>query len=683
MNQDIKLSDEQTSAFNAILAFIHEPSQPVFVLKGYAGTGKTMILGVLAQWLKNNEQPFQLLAPTGRAARILSTKTGYAGSTIHRQIYSLIDEKITDKDRLEVTFKIAPNNGALNTLYIVDEASMVSDVQNKSEILRFGSGKLLSDLFHYVDFENSSRKVLFVGDDAQLEPVGMSYSPALSQTKLFERLGVHVPIYTLKTVFRQASLNTILKTATELRNEIEKDHAKVVAIAADGGNINEQSKDELVQHYAKHIREATELKMNWICYTNDAVHEINTHVRSWLGFIQADIVVGEYLMVIQNNYQNDVFFLNGDLVKVLEVSNRTEKHEVIFNYKDQKNIRRTLYFKDVTIEHCDYPGKAYSVKVLENTLKESDLEILNVAIYVLTQNRYQASNKLIKFQQFRLEDPYAIALRVHYGYAMTVHKAQGGEWDTVIADLKHPTGKHKRPFQRWAYTAITRAKNMLYVLNPIRSGAFSRLIVNQTKQITRIRYSEPDEIPEIYADDPDTFQDYPFLKPVMERFKGEAERFGIELDVDYSKPYRVRLTFKKGTMSLVKDLIYGKKGINPILADVGKPALDLQSIVDLICQKATTSSEGIDAYRPAEAFRADFFDLICGLTQALDIKMTGFLSNPFNDVYLLHTDQTGSELICHYNQEKQFTTVEPCSLTGKQDHKLNLLTQRLSLNKLH
>ena len=680
MNETFSLSQEQSAAFKAITTFIENDDASVFILKGYAGTGKTMILGTLARWLKSNSIPFQLLAPTGRAARVLSTKTGSMASTIHRSIYNLRQERITDDDRLEVVFNIATNKAALHCLYIVDEASMISDVQNKSEVLRFGSGKLLSDLISFADIPHTNRKIIFTGDNAQLEPIDMSFSPALDEGKLQERFNIKSLSFTLRTVFRQASENTILKTATELRNEIEKETAQAITIAADNGNIFEESRESLIKLYAKHIRNAKELQMNWVCYTNNAVKDLNKEVRTWLGYLKAAIQEGEILMVIQNNYQNDVFYLNGDLIKVIQVSDRLEKHNLIFNYKDKKKIQMMLNFRDVVIEHYDYQGLTYTVKVLENTLDEVDMELLNVAVFVFCQKRYDAGNKSMSFQQFRLEDTYSNALRISYGYAMTVHKAQGGEWDTVVADLKHPAGKHKRVFQRWAYTAITRAKNTLYVLNPVRGGSLSRLLVQQISKISRIRYSTPEEEPEIFADDPEAYHSFPFLKPVINRFIAEAMRFDVHIDLSFSQ-YRVRMVFSKHQATTTQDVLYSKKGIRTEMVQVGNPHAELETTVELIAQKAFAKPEGVLAYRPAEAFRADFFDLIVGLTTSLNIKITGFIEAAYQDVFLLHTDEEGSELVCYYNNLSQYTTIEPCSRKGMNDAKLTELAQRLASGK--
>lgn len=672
----IQLTSEQQKALTAIGRFLSSGNEQIFLLKGYAGTGKTTILKEVIALVEAQKRKFLLMAPTGRAARILGGKTAHDAYTIHKSVYLLDDERITEQGAHTAIFSLGQNSDPTDALYIVDEASMVSDVRSDSESLQFGSGRLLADLIEYVQPRATRRKIIFCGDPAQLPPVGMNSSPALKKDYLGAAFGLSVMETTLTEIHRQAKGNPILATADTLRRQLKSQAGVQFSIQADGRHIVRKEAGALLEWYAGLIRDKDIPNATWICHTNSACNEVNRDVRSYLGFLRADIEPGEILMVNRNNYANGELLLNGDLVRVQEISDRAERHTITYNHKDKTGLKTELCFRDALIHPLDKPEQCLKVKLLENTLHDHDPTLFDVANFVFCQQRHRQSGRKTDFRMFRRSDPYINALQARYGYAITCHKAQGGEWEQVVVDFTHPAETNKHAFIRWAYTAITRAVNRLCIFTEVASGPFSKLIVNQIQFLRRIR--QVAQVPDYYIedDDPEVFQAYPFLKPVVESIAHGANESGLKVSVEYM-PYRARFTATKGAQTCIADITWTKKGINPGLVPVKCTGNELLKKLDSIMEAATGNTPP-EAVPPAETFRAMLFDELMALFSELDIPFRGLMEADWHDAYLMDTDHKGSELVCWYNKDGRFTRIEPKSLIGGADKKLAELVGRLS-----
>lgn len=488
------LTKSQQIAFEHILEFVRDNSRKVFVLHGYAGTGKTYLIGYIANWLYTNYLGVQLLAPTGRAARVITDKTGIPGGTIHRCIYNL-DELIEHDDKRS-TFKFyfqLKKSAAdeTRTVYIVDESSMVSDVESEDEFIRFGSGRVMKDLFEFarIGDTNQNGKVIFVGDPAQLPPVNMSTSPALDQKYLSSKHGVNAEVYCLTEVVRQAKHSAILDAATRIRNNIERSQFNELVIQPSHGEIEAITADGVGKLWTAVYRPTEPMippQLVCVTHTNDAALRYNLTVRAALfgGSGEQQVRKGDYLMIVANNRMTGL--QNGDLALVLDAEEHVERRRVrIFTGDKEKHVE--LQFRDVEIVYEQSKTERTRIRclILENVLFSKLRDITpeyQKALYVdfkIRNPNQKASTKL--FTEKLLEDPYFNALRVKFGYAATCHKAQGGEWPAAVVVFEQQ--RTDREGLRWAYTAITRARKKLYGVNLPNKMPWTGLVDGRNESI--------------------------------------------------------------------------------------------------------------------------------------------------------------------------------------------------------
>lgn len=481
----VELSGEQQRILDQLLAWLDRPeAPPIFILTGSAGTGKTLLIRHLVQALHQRRIKYALAAPTGRAARLLADRTGEDARTLHSLIYildryQLIEEtEAQAEDPLSLRLHFALRSAELDArLIIVDEASMVGDVVGEQELYRFGSGRLLLDLLSYARLmpprtREVSTRLLFVGDPAQLPPVGQSISPALSAEYLRETFGLSAETAHLQTVFRQRKGHPILEAATALRNALENNRFHTFQLPAQPPDLRPVGIEEAIQIAAQDFERQTPSVL--LCRTNALARKLNEAVRALLwGKESLPLQPGDLLLVNRNAPLYSLF--NGDLVLV----------ETVGPLEHRRVGRRgrppvDLYFRDVILRYPhDNPRRRITCKLLENLLESPDGQLSPDLIQALLIDFY-LRNRTLKpgSPEFHLElarDPYFNALHVRYGYAMTVHKAQGGEWRraaVVFTDWKH--FRHA-DFFRWAYTAITRAREELLTIDAPAFEAFSEM----------------------------------------------------------------------------------------------------------------------------------------------------------------------------------------------------------------
>lgn len=444
---------EQAIAIQEISSFLFNPaSDSLFLLKGYAGTGKSSLLGALVKTMTQLEQKTVLLAPTGRAAKVFSSYATQTAFTIHKKIYRQKSFSSTPSD-------FAPmDNLYKDTLFIVDEASMISN--DRLDSISFGSGRLLDDLIHYV-YAGENCRLLLVGDEAQLPPVMQEYSPALDIDTL-KGYGMRVFTTTLTQIVRQAEDSGILFNATKIRKALFDNETDIypnieLKKFSDIKRISgEELIDEISSAYEKDGIEDTMI----ISRSNKRANAYNNGIRARILYREEILSSGDMLMITKNNYfwTQDIkeldFLANGELLEVL----RVRKTQEIYGFS----------FADVTVRHPDY-NIELDVKLLLDTLhsettglsREKNQELF----YNILEDYNDITTKAGKMNKMKI-DPFYNAVQVKYGYAVTCHKAQGGEWKNVFIDVGYITEEQLGfGFYRWLYTAITRASNKLFLVN--------------------------------------------------------------------------------------------------------------------------------------------------------------------------------------------------------------------------
>lgn len=449
-----KPTGEQEITIESFVNFLFSPkTDAVFLLKGYAGTGKTTLISALVKTLDQLKQKCVLLAPTGRAAKVFSHYAGHPAYTIHRKIYR------------QRTFSNELDNFVMNanlhqhTLFIVDEASMIANEGLSGGM--FGTGRLLDDLIQYV-YAGQGCRLMLIGDTAQLPPVGEEESPALS-TSMLEGYGLEVTEHCLTQVVRQEQDSGILYNATSLRRYIaEEDFFSLPQIKVNGfPDIRIISGSELIDTINECYDKAGMDETMIICRSNKRANLYNKGIRNTILYREDELNTGDLLMVAKNNYYWGTdckeldFIANGDIAVVRRVR-RT--HEM-YGFR----------FADVTLCFPDYNDLELDVKILLDTL-HSDAPALtreeSERLFQAVQEDY--SDITVKRERMKKikEDSWYNALQVKYAYAVTCHKAQGGQWQRVFVDQGYMTEEMLTPdYYRWLYTAFTRATETLYLVN--------------------------------------------------------------------------------------------------------------------------------------------------------------------------------------------------------------------------
>lgn len=460
-------TDEQMELMEKLSFFVANPvSRQLFLLKGYAGTGKTTIVSALVKALRQMKYKTVLMAPTGRAAKVFSKYSGYTAYTIHKKIYR--QKSITDN----TTFQLNRNSYE-DTLFIVDESSMISNKGLSGNM--FGTGRLLDDLITYV-YSSKGCSLLLLGDSAQLPPVGEYESPALLKKEL-DSYGLEVSLFTLKTVMRQTYSSGILYNATVLRNLLpESDDVNINVVSGFkfkltgfsdvvriGGNDLIES---LSQCYNRDGIDETIV----LCRSNKRANVYNNGIRNAILDREDELNRGEHLMVVKNNYYWTEHLLPEDRDSYLEYPSFIANGDVAV----VQRIRRSteLYgfrYVNVTLTFPDYDDIEMDVTLLLDTLHSESPSLTaqeNEKLFNSVIEDYEhIRSKKEKMKQLR-ENPYFNAMQVKYAYAITCHKAQGGQWKNVFIDQGYiPEGGRDADYGRWLYTALTRATETVYLVN--------------------------------------------------------------------------------------------------------------------------------------------------------------------------------------------------------------------------
>lgn len=460
------LNEEQKEALKAIKKFIDHPAADTFVLKGYAGTGKTFLMQHLAKWLKENDHKFSMLASTGRAATVLRGKTGFEATTVHGELYRFSkvdgDEDDIPEDapldkygQMTLQFALRPPDEG-KKVYIIDEASMLSsELSLSTDTVSFGSGYLLNDFFDAVN----NNKIIFVGDPGQLPPVGQQFSPALDMSWLAEQKRIAITA-TLEKIERHDPDNDILVLASMIRSMAERpsDHTKYPKFPA--SNLNnvkiDPSAESLFRNYLETYKKVGFNGALAVARSNRMVSIINRAIRRDLyGQLDMPIQVGDVLMVVQNNYAYPL--TNGDFVQVASLG--------------ETRLQANLRFQSIRIKALLSEEEFEILLALDlinskepNFTREQSRQLMIDFSQRMRKKGTKPNSQ--KYKEAMMADPYLNCLKAKFGYAVTCHKAQGGEWDEVFLFLeKSMYAMSPNELFKWWYTAVTRAKKNLYVAN--------------------------------------------------------------------------------------------------------------------------------------------------------------------------------------------------------------------------
>lgn len=445
---------KQNLFFQKIADFLIATSNDeIFVLKGYAGTGKTTIISTVINHLEAINMKCVLLAPTGRAAKIISNYSGKPAYTIHKRIYFPKKSKSGG-----VSFTLQQNKFK-DTIFIVDESSMISDTSQDSKL--YENGSLLDDLFFYVE-AGKNCKLLLVGDTAQLPPVNMTISPALDINTLSLHYQKNVQHIELDEVMRQAETSGILYNATQLRELLDSHFIdtfqfnlsgfKDIVRLQDGYDIQ----DAIQGAYDNYGLEDTV----FIVRSNKRANQYNQQIRTSILSKENELSTGDYLMVVKNNYfwlkeeSEAGFIANGDIVEILEI----RKIQELYGFK----------FATVKIRMVDYPNQVPfdTILMLDTITSESPSLTYEQSnqLYQEVLLDYEDERQQYKKLQKVKENEYFNALQVKFSYAITCHKSQGGQWKTVFVEQPYLPDGIDVDYVRWLYTAITRAQEKLYLI---------------------------------------------------------------------------------------------------------------------------------------------------------------------------------------------------------------------------
>ncbi len=686
----MKLTIEQQSALEAIRQFIKSDNQ-VFILHGYAGTGKTTLLAHVIHEVKAGGYDLHLMAPTGRAAHILHKKTGFPASTIHRGIYNFdkLEVIINDEDIAKSDFKFhypISNIDEIAPITIVDEGSMIGNRYNEGELWSFGTNHLLNDLITFAKLDKKG-KLIIVGDPAQLPPVKESYSLALSSV-YFEQLGFKVCTAQLTEVLRQTEDSALMQNAIELRSHIDDEHHNQLQIT-EGNNVTRISSTNIVDVYMQMCPEPELEKTVVITYSNATANLYNEKIRMrYFGDQAAHLQNGDVMIVVNNHYDKrsiediaasnspKMDIMNGEFVQVVHWGNEVTHHVPV--YENKQRIILPITFVDTTIKLPS--GELYECKMITEPILSAPRGAVSItlikALYIdfcmrndeVVRNR---KNEPEAFQNALTNDPYLNALRVRYGYAITCHKSQGGEWETVFADFDGvPFNKDGN---RWMYTAWTRARRYIYVANFSNVNPMQHFSINNTTVTNSPTAHFPQPILPLHEASPYHDTSHAFYQVVANKYNEVVQALqGTRYTISSvtSLPYRERYVIcsHEGIRYSV-DFIYNSKGM------FREPAVDNAELQQVLTKQTPVVYPPL-SYEPSTNLMQYLFDIMLKACDSLQIEILKVVEDleHYQVVYCLRTSSKYAWVTFHINNRGFVTYGAPYAECAN-DEKLTQLIQ--------
>lgn len=692
MVDTIKLTSSQQAAIEAFKSFL-EGNQQVFMLKGAAGTGKTTLLAEFLKILEDQKRDYGLMAPTGRAAHILGSKVGRKASTIHKGIYVLSELKSTsqnkedeDDDGLHMRFWLKNNAVPLSAVYIVDESSMISDSVSENEAFSFGSGRLLTDLFEFA----RGRKIVFVGDYAQLPPIEMNFSPALDKEYIENRFGCKVREVMLKEVMRQTDGSVMLANATRIRTAIE--NKSFIEFKLNNGIDTVAEDVDLLKPYFELSPTKPYVRSAVIAYSNKQALDYNFAIRRhYYGEDAPRLMAGDLLMVCRNNYSYGHELFNGNIMQVVacQPDNEIECHNVRVKLCKDRIESVALKFRKVNIRFSgNSEPVSLNVMLLDNFLDDQSGSIgglLARALIVDFNNRLpqnikskeseirrllRSKKKLTKEQQELCDeylhllnkDPYYNAVICKYGYAMTCHKAQGGEWHHVFVDMCRYGGTANEDYFRWAYTALTRASKKIWHFRSPDFNYISNLVVEEITPSSKLQVSS-------YANNSD------FCEARFKRIKIRAKELGLLVLEDRSKAYQHIITFTDNkSNTAVFQLWFNAKGYSAKDILLASTSEELSSLCSPLIE-ASYAPSNVPFTAPDRPFAEKLVTFVRSQLEECGIQLLDITKDNYQDVFHLKTDGI-AQIRFVYTAKGNYTYMRMLSSLGVEDQKLQKFRNR-------
>lgn len=717
----MELKAQQQEILNSIAAFLKEEDSQVFILKGYAGTGKTTLVTSLIHSIMGMKKYPLLLAPTGRAAKVLRDKTGHDTRTIHSAIYSkakiktrrydedgniIVLKNATDKtpdnkgiDKIEYFFGLKrltdhsrPDGSNLtpdSTVILVDEASLISSRAAEGEVFHFGTDVLLDDLLTFAQLQDGA-KIIFIGDPAQLPPVGDNQSNALNEDYFIQK-GLSVLSGTLTEVLRQSGEGAILKNAMHIRDLLGKTMRNSLTLDHRENEFEKTTADDVVKNFynAQPIPEIGDNII--ICFSNTQVKEYNDRIRQLYFPGKSGVQEGDVLQIVKNDYNHEPFLddrfkevdnalYNGEFVTVLKVSPTPERISS-FMWKNEggqrKRVPMSLTFRDV--EFLTFDGRHFATKIIE-TLLENDKSSLSpeqhMALYLLFRMRHQEIEKDQEAMEAALrEDPYFNAIHVKYGYAITAHKSQGGEWKNAYVDYTGRTGLSANHL-RWAYTATTRAVNHIFAVNAPNITPFSSFSISAIRSASKapngiVSLAEIDIVPELAYMQNFRRWKYTCTKTRLVEIDSEIER--VE-----PKQYCDRYHIKTPTGMEMIDCWYSDADIfTRYLPQT--PSTDITSEILKILQDES-SFKYVITYSPSYQSLEDLWHKVTSACDEINIQIMN-VQEFLDKYYVLYAFKTSglfATIQFYFKGNGSITRAMPSSDLGMQDKLLVSLIEKIS-----
>lgn len=669
----MELTILQNKVFEQIKAFLNSDAS-VFILRGYAGTGKTTMVKVIADYIKQSRQ-LAMMAPTGRAARVLATKTGHKAVTIHKAIYAkahIEPKKVKDiaESEYKFVFPINESENGGNIVAIVDEASMVCSRKIEHELFIFGTDNLMEDLLTFVR-PNFGGKVIFVGDPAQLPPVGESVSNAL-RAEYFKEKGLKVVEAELTEVLRQKGDSVILKNAMMIRDLLQKDKRNQLVFEEQKDDVEMVPSEQFLDKYLKYRKESGRHDSVIICYSNKSANRYNRDIRKSLYGGDVPLRENDILLITQNNYRLNR--MNGEFVPVLSVGARTQQSAPVYAQIGGKRQRIviTLNFIQVTVPDGD--GNPMLCMLLEDLLTSDKATISideNRALYINFCMRHPSLKQGTQvFADALLNDEYYNAIRAKYGYAVTGHKCQGGEWGKVFVDYTDRTGLDDDSL-RWAYTATTRAQKTLYVSNLPHITPFSKFRI---ESIQKCKSIDPEcrilnEVP------PTPFHDKNVDNGIRAKYHCIVKKLKYtpyKIVSVQSRPYLEIYNIQTPDGVDRYDLYY-KTGIIFQPAKASSTNKHTQQI-EMMLNDERGMPYKYD-YTPSDDSHSKLFDLIRSACDSLSVQITNVVEHAedFCTIYYMRTSGTFSYIKVYINSDGFITYAKPMSLKGNEDGELGAI----------
>lgn len=687
-------TQQQKSALSLIEAFLSSDKN-IFILKGYAGTGKTTLITPVLGIAENLGKACQLMAPTGRAAKILAEKTKHRSTTIHKAIYELshieaVEGDEREESKVEFRFPLRQMNDSRrpgpsinpgSSVLIIDESSMIGSRKSTGDLFIFGSGILLDDVLKYARLDEGG-KIIFVGDPAQLPPVGDPDSYALDESYLTDK-GFSVNSFELTEVIRQESDSTILSNSIKLRTLIQSNIRTELVLDRKVGEVEDIQVEEIASRFCEICPTPSLGGPVVICYSNRMVATYNNDIRR-IYFPEGNetVRVGDRLIIVGNNYSTaNREVLNGEFAIVIDYSKDVEKQTGLVYVDDggekKKCIQFELFFRDVTLQFDD--GSIIKTKILDTLLGSNQPNITYQEQCALMSNFHLRHKDLRsnspEFVRALMTDPYYNAVRAKYGYAITCHKAQGGEWRTTFVDFSGRVGLSKDCL-RWSYTAATRARHSMFghALHNIPNFSTKVVDIVATTNVPEEYYPSSISIP---AGPFNRESDIAPIKAKYWQVASALEGSGYRVSGVEHKPYREIYSISDAEGNICKcHALYNRAGILRSFV-AANPGETPDEVVNLI--NGGEAQAFPFTYVPSNQNLNDLYSRIQSICDANDIQIVNIVEhlNNYKVAYYLQTDAYYAYLDVCVNKNGQITYIAPRSEQGQSDVKLTRLVESL------